>query len=231
MDTLSRVSAGFVEATGAPAPPPIDDPRFVPAEEAAEFVAPEDEVFLVEAPEGALVFPRTLMRDYEVVNTIVGRAPRDRELLREHRLGGRVLGHVRGITTTFEPTRLFVNRNIVLAGSGLRQLWPQLLGIAVRGHLEGLGLERFPVYPTTWDRMLRTYPDARVLAMDPTRPPPAAREADRGAVLPTPMYVPRVFDDRLPDDEEVVGVWLDDAPAALPGQGGPSPALRAVPGR
>jgi hypothetical protein len=73
-DSLTDVSSGFVVATDAAPPPALDDPRFVDAAEASEFVAPEDEVYLVESPDGPIVFPRALMRDYEVVNfTIQGR--------------------------------------------------------------------------------------------------------------------------------------------------------------
>jgi hypothetical protein len=216
MDTLSRVSAGFVVATDSPAPAPIDVPRFIPAAEAADLLAPEDEVFLVESPDGEMIFPRTLMQEYEVVNLSIGgrRATLTYCANTESAVG--FWDQFSGITTTFESTRVFVNRNMVLRDRASGSAWPQLLGVAARGHLEGIRLQHFPVYPTTWDRIIRTYPDARVLAMDPTRTKPGATRAVRGSILPAPLYVSRVVDDRLSPTEDVVAVWLEDAAAALP---------------
>jgi hypothetical protein len=216
MDTLSRVSAGFVVATDTPPPAPIDNPRFVLADEASEYVAPEDEVYLVESPEGAMVFPRALMKDYEVVNLTIGGRPATLTYCANTDSAVGFWASFSGITSSFESTRLFVNRNLVLRDRASGSSWPQLLGVATRGHLEGIRLSHFPVYPTIWDRIIRAYPDARVLAMDPTRSKPGTIRAIRGAVLPTPYYVPRVYDDRLAANEEIVGVWLEDASAAIP---------------
>jgi hypothetical protein len=214
-DALSGVSAGFVEATGTP-PVPIDEPRFVLADEASEFVAPQDEVYLVEAPDGAMVFPRVLLQDYEVVNLTIGGRGATLSYCANTDSAVGFWDTFAGLTTTFAPTRLFVNRNMVLRDRATGSSWPQLLGVASSGHLEGLRLQPFPVYPTTWDRILHTYPDARVLAMDPTRPRPGRMLAVRGAVLPSPFYVPRVYDDRLADKTDVVGIWLDEGAASIP---------------
>jgi hypothetical protein len=216
MDTLTRVSAGFVEATGAPPPAPVDRPRFVQADEASEYIAPEDEVYLVEAPEGALVFPRALMQDYEVVNFAIGGRRATLTYCANTESVVAFWGDFAGVTTTFESTKLFVNRNLVLRDRASGSLWPQLLGVATQGHLQGLRLGHVPVYPTEWGRIIKAYPEASVLAMDSTRRVISRVRVARGSVLPTPMYVPRVFDDRLPGKSAIVGVWLEDASAAIP---------------
>jgi hypothetical protein len=122
---------------------------------------------------------------------------------------------VDGISTTFVPSRMYVNRNLVLIDRATGSAWPQLLGIAARGHLAGSVLQHVPMYPTTWQRVFRVNPDARVLVGDPGA---LATENVPGPVTSAPRFPDNSLgpiDTRLPASEQVLGVTSDDQAAAI----------------
>lgn len=198
-------------------PKALDTPNFVQASDAAEFMAPNDPVFLVEAPESALVLPVRVMEAYPVVNTSVGGLPATFTYCAQSQSGVGFWGSVDGLSTTFVPSRMLINRNMVLVDRATGSAWPQLLGMAAAGHLSGAVLRHVPMYPTTWQRVLREYPEALVLTGGPDGT--VARTSD--VVSSAPRFTESelgTMDTRLPVGEEVVGVVADDVAVAIPTQ-------------
>ncbi len=195
----------------------LDSPRFVVADQAADFMAPGEDVYLVEAPEGALVFPRAVLAAYEVVNTSVG--GRAATITYSPETGSVIgfWGTVAGLTTGFDPTPLLVNGNIELRDRATGSLWPQILGAAVNGHLTGVQLDTVPIYHTTWEQVVRVYPSALVLTGDPGMP---ITDRDDAVMTRAPKIAddppPKGIDNRLPLGEDVLGVTTDSDSAAVP---------------
>jgi len=211
---MALLAAEMSPASSKPAPQPLDYPRYSGVRQAAGMLSDSDVVFLIEDESGGAVFPARSLERYEVVNTTIHGRPATMSYCAASRSAVAYWGTVAGLTTSFVPTRMYVDRNLVMRDRATGSAWSQMLGIALEGHLAGLSLERIPVYPTTWQRARANYPDAFVLTSGLT--------FDSAAPAPDVPKVPahRVFpfgnDNRLDPSEAVVAVVAGEQAAAVP---------------
>jgi hypothetical protein len=123
-----------------------------------------------------------------------------------------------GRTTTFGTSGMLYNSNLVMYDRATKSMWPQLLGVAVRGDLKGQRLTEIGgVVTTTFGRWKARFPNGVVLSKD-------TGNARAYGTWPygdydtagEPFFPIRFRDDRFPSKKLVVGVRLSGAALAIP---------------
>lgn len=153
-------SASLSGGPGKDGIPSIDEPRFVSADEADGWLDGEDRVIGVYLDGEARAYPQPLLVYHEIVNDTVGG---ENVSVTYCPLTGTGIGFLRGDTELGVSGRL-VNSNLIMYDRATDSHWPQILGAAVEGPLEGRGLEEFRVFWTTWERWRERHSETRVLS-------------------------------------------------------------------
>lgn len=173
--------------------PSIDQPRFIPADQADAWLQPGDRVIGVYENGEAKAYPQRIVVWHEIVNDRVG----GKNLSITYcPLTGTALGFVRG-ETEFGVSGLLVNSNLIMYDRATDSDWPQILGTAVQGPDKGKGLRPLRVFWTNWQRWRTRHPDTAVLSKDTGHIRNYRRD-------PYGSYNPRS------------GYYAEDAPAAFP---------------
>lgn len=157
--TLDAVNDAIVSG-GVPKDgiPSIDDP----SHGSGDYLRDGDVVFGVELGGEARAYPQRVLVWHEIVNDTLN----DTNISVTYcPLTGTALGFKRGETTLGVSGNL-VNSNLVMYDRKTESLWPQVLGRAVRGDLEGEALREFRVVWTTWRRWREEHPGTDALTQD-----------------------------------------------------------------
>ncbi len=142
--------------------PSIDNPIFTSASAADGQLNPGDRVIGIYRNGEARAYPQAVLVWHEIVNDTVGG---DNVAVTYCPLTGTALGFLRGDTELGVSGRL-VNSNLIMYDRESDSLWPQVLGAAIDGPLEGRGLAEIRVVWTTWENWRQRYPETRVLSED-----------------------------------------------------------------
>lgn len=160
LETLREaVISGGVPRDGIPA---IDDPSFIPRDEADEWLADGDVVFGVRQGNVVKAYPQRVLVYHEIVNDRLGDRP---VAVTYCPLTGTAIGFDRG-ATTFGVTGDLVNNNLIAYDRATESRWPQVLATAIDGPYRGRSLREVRVVWTSWGRWKRAYPDTAVLSRD-----------------------------------------------------------------
>lgn len=143
--------SGGVGQDGIPA---IDDPAIDDAEGGDGLMEPGDVVFGVELDGEARAYPQHVLVWHEIANDELGGTTISVSYCP---LTGTAIGFERG-STTFGVSGDLVNSNLIAYDRGTESRWPQVLGTAIDGPLEGRALREFPVTWTTWGRWKEAHP-------------------------------------------------------------------------
>lgn len=154
----SRISGG-VRKDGIPS---IDEPMFIEAARADEWLEGPEPVFGVSMNDVVKAYPQRVVVWHEIVNDRMGS---DNIAVTYCPLTGTAQGFKRG-DTEFGVSGQLINSNLVMYDRGTDSLWPQMLATAIAGEFEGSVLQEFPVTWTTWDQWHNVYPDTLVLSDD-----------------------------------------------------------------
>ena len=211
---MAMLAAEMSQATSQAAPTPLDYPHYTTVARADAMLDATERVFLIENDSGGTVFPIRSLLACEIVNTTIEGRPATMSYCAASDAAVAYWNSLPGLTTSFVPTRIYVDRNLVIRDRATGTVWSQLLGIALRGHLAGLSLQRIPVIPTTWARVRANYPDALVLTAGLTSAPAAGGPSMPS--LPDKHLVPLGNDDRLSPSQPVVAMMAGDQAAAVP---------------
>jgi Protein of unknown function (DUF3179) len=148
--------------------PPLNDPAFVSAAEAADWILPTDLVIGVEINGDARAYPRRIIDWHEMVNDTVGGVPVSlayctlcgSAILYDGRAGGEVL--------RFGTSGLLYRSNKLMYDTATRTLWEQYTGEPAWGDMVGSGvrLEVLPSVQVTWADWLADHPNTRVLDIE-----------------------------------------------------------------
>jgi len=158
--TLDRhVISGGVSQDGIPS---IDDPAFVDAGEADDWLGDGEPVFGVSIDGDVRAYPQRVLVWHEIVNDVVGGGS---VAVTYCPLTGTAQGFDRG-DTTFGVSGRLLNSNLIMYDRAREDYWPQMLATSIRGDREGGHLEEFPVTWTSWERWHAAYPETRVLSED-----------------------------------------------------------------
>ena len=145
--------------------PPLDEPAFVTAEEAMEWLVPSDQVIGVAINGDVRAYPRRIIDWHEMVNDTIGGVPVS--LAYCTLCGSAILydGRLDGEVYRFGTSGMLYRSNKLMYDRTTRTLWEQYTGEPVWGPLvgEGLQLDVLPVVHTNWHEWLAAHPDTKVL--------------------------------------------------------------------
>lgn len=198
--------------------PPIDEPRFISVDEAAAEVAPNEPIVAYSHNGDHRAYPLAILMWHEVVNDEVGDRPVtitfcplcNTAIGFDRQVGDRLLD--------FGTSGLLRNSDLVMWDRQSESLWQQATGEAIVGELAGTRLEFLPVSIISFSEFAEAFPEGLVLSRE------TGHRRAYGA-NPYELYDSRdrpygffegEIDDRLPALERVVGLTIDDLPAAYP---------------
>jgi len=207
--------------SGGPPPdgiPPIDDPRFQPAN-AVDWLAAQEPLLALTLGGETRGYPLQVMTWHEIVNDTVGGVPVavtycplcNSGVAFEREAGERLLD--------FGTSGMLYADNLMMYDRQTESLWPQLTGQASVGVLTGTQLEAIPMGVVGWDQFRTAHPDALVLTRatgfdrDYGRNPYVGYDTPNGGLLVEP---PAGRDPRLPVKERVIGIKSGDVAVAIP---------------
>jgi hypothetical protein len=206
--------------SGGPPPdgiPPIDEPRFLPAED-VPWLADDEAVIALSLDDEHRAYPVQIMVWHEIVNDTVGGRPVsvtycplcNSALAFDRRLDDRVL--------TFGTSGKLYLSDLVMYDRQTESLWSQLEGRAIAGVLTGAQLERIPVQTVSWAQWRDAHPDGWVLSRDTGETRDYGRNPYVGYDETTsdPFLFDGDADPRLAPKERVLGLGDPDDPVAVP---------------
>ncbi len=145
--------------------PSIDDPRFVPLDQAA-FLEDTDRVLGIDFAGIRRAYPIRILNYHEIVNDdFAGRAV----IVSFCPLCGTGMafsGSLDGKPLQFGVSGLLYNSDLLMYDRATESLWSQIEGKAISGSMKGVELEPIPVQHTSWVDWKQRYPDSQVLSLD-----------------------------------------------------------------
>lgn len=160
---LSEIVSGGPPRDGIP---PIDNPRFEPADQADRWLDDRHPVVVVAAGGEVRAYPLGILIWHEIVNDEVGGLPVtvtycplcNTALVFDRRLDGLVLD--------FGTSGRLRMSDLVMYDRQTESWWQQAIGEAIVGELMGAHLEAVPANTYGWATARQLYPDVRVLSRD-----------------------------------------------------------------
>ena len=190
--------------------PPIDDPHFVSADEAGEWIDPREPVIVVSAGGQTRAYPLQILTWHEIVNDEVGGVPLavtfcplcNASIVFDRRAGGRQLD--------FGTTGKLRKSDLVMWDRQTESWWQQFTGRAIVGELAGTVLTRLPASIVAYEDFRRAYPEARVLSRRTGHQRPYGSNPYRGydTIEDRPFLFFDPVDERLPPMERVLNVSI-----------------------
>ena len=199
--------------------PAIDVPRFVPVEEADEWLAEREPVIELALDGVARAYPLQVLVWHEIVNDEFAGTPVavtfcplcNTALVFDRSLDGRVLD--------FGTTGNLRQSDLVMYDRQTESWWQQFGGEAVVGELAGEELELLPSRIVAWEDFAARHPDGEVLSRDTGHPRDYGRnpyagydDVDTGPFFPAAG----AGDDRLLPKERVVFIEVEGEAVAIP---------------
>jgi hypothetical protein len=145
--------------------PSIDDPRYLPAEDATH-VADDDLVITLSYKGEYRAYPSKILDHHEIVNDTVGGDPL---AITWCPLCGSAVGirrTVAGITTEFGVSGVLYNSDLVLYDRATETLWDQIEAKGIVGAMTDEHLELVPVSMSRWAKWRDRHPDTLVLSIE-----------------------------------------------------------------
>ncbi len=205
--------------SGGPPPdgiPPIDEPRFVVAED-VDFLDGEEPVLALTVEDETRAYPVQVLIWHEIVNDTIDGVPVtvsycplcNSAIAYDRRLGDRILD--------FGTSGQLYNSALVMYDRQTESLWSHFTGEAVVGHLTGSQLDTFPVATVSWASFRDAHPKALVLSRETghdrsygTNPYPGYDD-----VGTAPFLFDGEVDGRLAAKERIIGIDLPDGAVAV----------------
>jgi hypothetical protein len=219
-DELDEISGAILP--GGPPPdgiPPVERPAYMSVSESSKQWSDDAIVDAFSIDGQSRAYPRFITVWHEIVNENAGGKP---IIITYCPLTGSTLifsGELPdGRTTTFGTSGMLYNSNLVMYDRATKSMWPQLLGIAVRGERKGERLKEIGgAVTTTFGRWKTKFPNGVVLSRETGHAraygtwPYGDYDTASGVMFPV-----RVTDDRFHQKKVVVGVRANGAALAIP---------------
>ena len=222
--SLRSIVLGELRQGGPPKDgiPSIDDPQFVTAAAAAEWIADQEPVILLRVADEARIYPLQILTFHEIVNDVVAGVP---VAVTFCPLCYSALAFDRNVPTEDGPTALTFGVSGMLRHSDLvmydRQtetLWQQFTGEALVGDLLGATLRVLPAQILSFAQAREAEPQAPVLSRETGHDRPYGTNPYTGYddVSRQPFLYDGPDDGRLPPLARVIAVKLPEAARAYP---------------
>lgn len=198
--------------------PSINEPEFVSANAAADWLAGNEPVIALEIDGDARAYPLQILTWHEIVNDRVGGVPVivtfcplcNAALTFDRRVGGQVY--------EFGTSGLLRNSDLVMYDRTTESLWQQLTGEAIVGDMVGKRLRFVPSLLVSFDDFRQAYPRGNVLSRDTGYNRDYGRNPYAGydRADQTPFLFDGELDGRLLPMERVVTVSFEGVDVAYP---------------
>jgi len=206
----SEVRSGGPPKDGIPS---IDEPSFWSADEADENLRDDSVVFGLVRNGEVKAYPQKILVHHEITNDVVGDEP---VAVTYCPLTGTAMGFRRG-EVEFGVSGNLVNNNLVMYDRATDSRWPQVLGTAISGELQGESLQEFRLIWTRWGRWKEAFPETRVLSEDTGHvrnygtDPYGTYVPERGGYYSqnSTLFPALGDDDRFPTKHVVIGARAD----------------------
>ena len=213
--SLDEIFSGGVPRDGIP---PLDDPAFVPVDEADSWLGAKEPVIYFETGGDARAYPLQIMTWHEIVNDEVGGVPVavtfcplcNSAIVFDRRWEGRLYD--------FGTSGNLRKSDLVMWDRQTESWWQQLTGEAIVGELTGASLDFLPAAIIAWQDFKEFHPQGQVLSKDTGFPRPYGQNPYVGydqVDLP-PFLFRGETDGRLPPKERVAAVSIDGRDVAFP---------------
>jgi len=159
----SEILSGGPPKDGIPA---VDDPKFVPVEDAGEWLDPLEPVLLIQVGEEARAYPVQILMYHEIVNDLVGDLPVTVTFCPLCNTGIAFERKVDGEVLDFGTTGRLRFSNLIMYDRQTETWWQQASGQAIAGELTGKTLTFLPVSMVSWEQFKESFPDGQVLSRD-----------------------------------------------------------------
>jgi hypothetical protein len=210
----SRVVSGGPPPDGIP---PVDEPRFLPADD-VPWLADDEAVVSLSIGDEHRAYPVQVMVWHEIVNDTVDGTPVsitycplcNSALAFDRRLDDRLM--------TFGTSGKLYLSDLVMYDRQTESLWSQIEGRAIAGVQTGAQLERIPVQTVTWAQWREAHPEGWVLSRDTG----AERDYGRNPYVgydeaaSDPFLFDGDADPRFEPKERVLGLGGEQDPVAVP---------------
>ncbi len=197
--------------------PSIDEPKFVSADEADEFLSPDDWVIGLRLGNTARAYPHMILVWHEIVNDWVEGVP---VAIAYCPLCLSSIAFYRVIESEpveFGTTGKLYNSDLVMYDRKTDTYWAQLTGVGIYGELAGYRLKRVPVDFMRWSDWRSLYPDTEVLSTDTGYSRPYGSDPYGNYYTSPAIYFPLTHEDpRLHPKTIVYGVVVNGVARAYP---------------
>ena len=197
----------------APHLAPLEDPRWVPADEATHMLD-DDPVLVVALSERSYVLPWWVMKNHHVANLILEDSPVTVTLCERCSSGAAFEGTVDSETRTFQVVGIFKGTH-ALADHETESLWTSFSGECIWGFHHGYRLRQLPLLQTRWRDCLELQPPTVVVdGAGESREGHGSGRFPGSDEPPLGYGRPMDLDARLPPNALVLGVDIDGAARA-----------------
>ena len=205
--------------SGGPPPdgiPPIDEPKFLRAED-VDFLEDTEPVLALTVGDESRAYPVQILIWHEIVNDTIDGIPVtvtycplcNSAIAFDRRLGDRILD--------FGTSGLLYNSALVMYDRQTETLWSHFTGEAAIGHLTGAVLDVLPMSTVSWEDWREANPEGLVLSRDTgfdrsygTNPYPGYDD-----VTSSPFLFDGEVDGRFAAKERILGIERDGEAAAI----------------
>lgn len=198
--------------------PAIDDPQFITAGEANEWLAGNEPVIAFEENGDARAYPLQIMTYHEIVNDVVGDLP---VVVTFCPLCNSAIAFDRTLNGTvydFGTSGWLRHSDLVMYDRQTESLWQQFTGEGIVGELAGQQLPFLPASIVSFADFRQAYPEGLVLSRETGHQRPYGQNPYPGydTVGQNPFAFLGEPDGRLAAMERVIAVSLDEVNVAYP---------------
>ncbi len=198
--------------------PPIDEPQFIPVNEANDWLKDREPVVFVQVGNDARAYPIQILIWHEIVNDTVGGEPL---LVTFCPLCNTAIAFKRtftGLVLDFGTTGRLRYSNLIMYDRQTETWWQQSTGDAIAGEYTGAQLEFYPAVMISWADFKNLYPNGKVLSRETSFSRDYGKNPYYGYddINQTPFLFDGVTPDQLPPMTRVLTVDLNTESVAYP---------------
>ena len=146
--------------------PPIDQPKFIENQLAAQWLKPNDPVIALEINGDARAYPLQILTWHEIVNDVVGEIPVTITFCPLCNSAIVFKRNHQGITYDFGTSGLLRHSDLVMYDRQTESLWQQFTGEAIVGVMTGEQLMMIPSGLIGFEQFQAAYPAGKILSKE-----------------------------------------------------------------
>ena len=146
--------------------PPIDQPKFIENQLAAQWLKPNDPVIALEINGDARAYPLQILTWHEIINDVVGEIPVTITFCPLCNSAIVFKRNHQGITYDFGTSGLLRNSDLVMYDRQTESLWQQFTGEAIVGVMTGEQLMMIPSGLIGFEQFQAAYPAGKILSKE-----------------------------------------------------------------